>query len=508
EGTEQYKFIEHCLASVDRQKQPWLIFLAHRVLGYSSTSFYAVDGAFGEPMGRDSLQKLWQKYKVDIAIYGHAHSYERTCPIYESVCTSNEKHAYKGSKNGTIHVVAEGGGASLTNFANINATWSLVKYVDYGFLKLTVAGGGGASLTNFANINATWSLVKDMEYSSGEESELSETEIFEYKDKPCEQLRNGTYKVKYPNGILKCPFCAGKKKQNFKHKDLHQHASGVSKEDATIKIILKVEFCNGLRFQSLTGCDKRNVAAAAAGGGMNVANKMLNVLTLLKQSQTQALTVAEMEPSDTILTANAALLAESSKKNKVMVAIDDSEFSEYALTWALKMLGSTFVDSELLIYTARTPVDISYLYASSWGTAELIKELKESENKAAMDLLKKAKTTCTEYRITAEGIAEIGDPKVAICNAVEKLNVQLLIVGSHGRGALTRAFIGSVSNYCVSHAKYASEGIKAACNWAYKGVANDSVLRDEYFLSRLPIVNMRLAQGGVRLAATLNRIFE
>ncbi|GKB93424.1 universal stress protein A-like protein [Tanacetum coccineum] len=141
-------------------------------------------------------------------------------------------------------------------------------------------------------------------------------------------------------------------------------------------------------------------------------------------------------------------MAEISMKNKVMVAIDDSEFGEYALIWALKMFGSTFVDSELLIYTARTPVDISYLYASSWGTADLIKKLKESENKAALDLLKKAKTTCSEYGITAEGIAEIGDPKVAICNAVEKLNVQLLIVGSQGRGALT-----SVSNYCVNHAK-------------------------------------------------------
>ncbi|GJV71818.1 universal stress protein A-like protein [Tanacetum coccineum] len=64
-------------------------------------------------------------------------------------------------------------------------------------------------------------------------------------------------------------------------------------------------------------------------------------------------------------------MAESSTKNKVMVAIDDSEFSEYALTWAIKMLGSTFVDSELLIYTARTPVDISYLYASSWGSKTL-----------------------------------------------------------------------------------------------------------------------------------------
>ncbi|KAK6134113.1 hypothetical protein DH2020_032138 [Rehmannia glutinosa] len=54
---------------------------------------------------------------------------------------------------------------------------------------------------------------------------------------------------------------------------------------------------------------------------------------------------------------------------------------------------------------------------------------------------------------------------------------------------------------------YASEGIKVACDWAYKGVSEGSVLEDDYFLSRYPVVNMRLAQGGVRLAATLNRIF-
>lgn len=83
EGTEQYKFIENCLSTVDRQKQPWLIFLAHRVLGYSSNSYYAEEGSFEEPMGRESLQKLWQKHKVDIALYGHVHNYERTCPIYE-----------------------------------------------------------------------------------------------------------------------------------------------------------------------------------------------------------------------------------------------------------------------------------------------------------------------------------------------------------------------------------------------------------------------------------------
>lgn len=137
EGTEQYKFIENCLSTVDRQKQPWLIFLAHRVLGYSSNSYYAEEGSFEEPMGRESLQKLWQKHKVDIALYGHVHNYERTCPIYENICTREETNYYKGTLNGTIHVVAGGGGASLSDFTTLQTKWSLFKDYDHGFVKLT-----------------------------------------------------------------------------------------------------------------------------------------------------------------------------------------------------------------------------------------------------------------------------------------------------------------------------------------------------------------------------------
>ncbi|CAA3010056.1 endonuclease 2 [Olea europaea subsp. europaea] len=50
---------------------------------------------------------------------------------------------------------------------------------------------------------------------------------------------------------------------------------------------------------------------------------------------------------------------------------------------------------------------------------------------------------------------------------------------------------------------YASDDIKAACGWAYKGASEDSVLEDDYFLIRSPMVNLRLAQVEVRLAATL-----
>ncbi|KAK3189228.1 hypothetical protein Dsin_028789 [Dipteronia sinensis] len=46
------------------------------------------------------------------------------------------------------------------------------------------------------------------------------------------------------------------------------------------------------------------------------------------------------------------------------------------------------------------------------------------------------------------------------------------------------------------------QGIKAACDWAYKGASEGSTL-EYYFDSSLPIVNLRLAQGGVHLAATL-----
>nr|GEV71824.1 reverse transcriptase domain-containing protein [Tanacetum cinerariifolium] len=50
-------------------------------------------------------------------------------------------------------------------------------------------------------------------------------------------------------------------------------------------------------------------------------------------------------------------------------------------------------------------------------------------------------------------MTEIGDPKELICDAVEKSNVQLLVLGSHSRGAITRVFLGSVSNHCVQNVK-------------------------------------------------------
>ncbi|KAB1217433.1 putative inactive purple acid phosphatase 27 [Morella rubra] len=137
EGSEQYAFIERCLASADRMKQPWLIFISHRVLGYSSSSDYTVEGSFAEPMGRE-LQKLWQKYKVDLAFSGHEHVYERTCPVYENQCVNTETSHYSGAVDGTIHVCIGNGGKALDTFGNAVPQWSLKRDdQNWGFVKLT-----------------------------------------------------------------------------------------------------------------------------------------------------------------------------------------------------------------------------------------------------------------------------------------------------------------------------------------------------------------------------------
>ncbi|CAN6310270.1 unnamed protein product [Urochloa humidicola] len=66
-----------------------------------------------------------------------------------------------------------------------------------------------------------------MENSSAEESDVSDSEIPEYKEKIHARLWAGKMKVKHGEKVFQCPFCLGKKKQNYKLNELLQHATDV-----------------------------------------------------------------------------------------------------------------------------------------------------------------------------------------------------------------------------------------------------------------------------------------
>ncbi|CAL1392561.1 unnamed protein product [Linum trigynum] len=146
---------------------------------------------------------------------------------------------------------------------------------------------------------------------------------------------------------------------------------------------------------------------------------------------------------------------EGGSKKKVMVAIDESEFSHYALEWTLTNLGDTISSSGLLLFTAQPLADFTYLHASTLGTTppELVASVQENQKKLTAALLDKAKQICSAHGVEAETETEVGDPKEVICEAAEKHGVKLLVLGSHSRGPIQRAFLGSVSNYCVHNAK-------------------------------------------------------
>ncbi|XP_062193007.1 factor of DNA methylation 1-like [Phragmites australis] len=49
----------------------------------------------------------------------------------------------------------------------------------------------------------------------------------DYEEKSYGLLRSGKHRVRNPDGTFRCPFCPGKKKQDYKLKDLLQHADGI-----------------------------------------------------------------------------------------------------------------------------------------------------------------------------------------------------------------------------------------------------------------------------------------
>ncbi|KAL7091000.1 hypothetical protein ACP275_12G077800 [Erythranthe tilingii] len=140
---------------------------------------------------------------------------------------------------------------------------------------------------------------------------------------------------------------------------------------------------------------------------------------------------------------------------KVMVAIDESDCSYYALKWTVDNLRDSLIQSHLIIFTVQPLSDYAYIHASSFGLTppEFLSSIQENRKKTALALLERAKDICRANGISADTATEVGDPKDAICEAVEKQNIDLLVIGSHNQGALKRAILGSVSNYCVHNAK-------------------------------------------------------
>lgn len=134
---------------------------------------------------------------------------------------------------------------------------------------------------------------------------------------------------------------------------------------------------------------------------------------------------------------------------KVLIPIDESDNSRAAIDQALATTwpaGTSF----LVLSVARTPVTISTeMYAPGLSYDD---EVMKAEVEFRGQLAEKARLRLAEAGYEAVSQVASGDPRLEITDIARRENVDLVIIGSHGRTGLKRLLLGSVAAYVVSHA--------------------------------------------------------
>ncbi|XP_011047113.1 PREDICTED: uncharacterized protein LOC105141564 isoform X2 [Populus euphratica] len=155
------------------------------------------------------------------------------------------------------------------------------------------------------------------------------------------------------------------------------------------------------------------------------------------------------------------------KRLRIMVAIDDSVGSFYALNLALDNLVDGIVpttepsqeeSSLVTLVHVQQPFQHHVYPAGSGGavfyvSSSIIESVRKAQAENATALLSRALVMCKDKMIKAETLILEGDPKDKICRATEQMQADVLVVGSRGLGKIKRALLGSRSDYCAHHAK-------------------------------------------------------
>ena len=146
----------------------------------------------------------------------------------------------------------------------------------------------------------------------------------------------------------------------------------------------------------------------------------------------------------------------AAKERKILVAVDESEESSYALSWCIEnIITGNSNDTLILLYSIPPRAVYSTLDGTGYlFSSDILATMERYSSEVAQCVMEKAKRACEALNgVKVETIVEHGDARDVICQAAEKLHVDMLVVGSHGYGVIKRAFLGSVSNHCAQNVK-------------------------------------------------------
>ncbi|MDQ7094309.1 universal stress protein [Desulfosporosinus sp. PR] len=131
---------------------------------------------------------------------------------------------------------------------------------------------------------------------------------------------------------------------------------------------------------------------------------------------------------------------------KILVATDASEYSRKALISALELARIFNAEIELLFV-----MEMPIAYESSVFAYLISPENLEKESKIIFDNTLEGIDTSGVTLIQKKMVGR--KPGEVIVQEAESENIDLIVMGSHGYGAITGTLLGSVSQYVIHKSK-------------------------------------------------------
>lgn len=128
---------------------------------------------------------------------------------------------------------------------------------------------------------------------------------------------------------------------------------------------------------------------------------------------------------------------------RVLVPMDHSPLAERALEEALE----SHPDAEITVLHV---ID----YVEQAGAARLLlgsEELEARAEERTDALFERAREIAADHDVEIETTRRFGEPSREILRYVETHNLDRVVVGSHGRSAVSRYILGSVAEYVIRH---------------------------------------------------------
>jgi nucleotide-binding universal stress UspA family protein len=128
----------------------------------------------------------------------------------------------------------------------------------------------------------------------------------------------------------------------------------------------------------------------------------------------------------------------------VLVPIDDSPLARRALDFA----STEHPGADLTILHAVDYVEESYGAEMLVGSEELRNRAREE----AEELLAEARERTADHAGAVETVTKFGDPARTINDYADEHDVDLIVMGCHGRSVVSRVLLGSVAGVVVRRA--------------------------------------------------------